>query len=72
MAGCSWNSLPAELKLHTIAFLEPESVKALSKVSYEIYELCVPTLFRVRLQISFATHAQLTNKRHLECHSEQL
>lgn len=57
----SWNTLPTELKLHIIAHLEPESVKVLSKVSYETYELCVPTLFRVRLQVSLATPAQLTD-----------
>lgn len=72
MAACSWNSLPAELKLHTISFLEPQSVKALSEVCGETYGLCVPTLFRVRLQSSLATHAQPTNKRLSERHPEQL
>src|SRR5882757_1766794 len=52
MSACSWNSLPTELKLHTIAFLRPEGVKTLSQVSYETYTLCIPTLFRVRLRVA--------------------
>jgi len=47
MAACSWNILPTELRLHTVGFLQPESVKAFSEVSCEAYALCVPTLFRV-------------------------
>lgn len=46
MAACSWNSLPPELKLHTIGFLALDSVKTLSEASRESYVLCVPTLFR--------------------------
>ena len=71
MAVCSWNSLPTELKLHTIGFLGPESVKALSEVSYEKYVLCVPTLFRVRLAVA-PTTLQLTNQYHAEHQVEQL
>jgi hypothetical protein len=72
MAACSWNVLPTELKLHTITFIDPESVKVLSEVSCETYALCVPTLFRVCLQLAPPTHAQLTNPPHAEHHSEQL
>ncbi|KAF9653330.1 hypothetical protein BDM02DRAFT_3087388 [Thelephora ganbajun] len=46
MSAHSWNTLPTELKLHTIGFLRLESVKTLSEVSYETYALCVPSLFR--------------------------
>lgn len=61
MATPSWNLLPTELKLHTITFLAPESVKTLSKASRETYELCVPTLFRVRLRVApTITHSSLT------------
>jgi hypothetical protein len=47
MSTCSWNSLPTELKLHTIGFLSLDSVKSLSEVSHDTYKMCVPTLFRV-------------------------
>lgn len=72
MAACSWNVLPTELKLHTVGFLQPESVEALSGVSCEAYALCVPTLFRVSLQPAHTTRALLTNLPHPEHHSEQL
>lgn len=72
MAACSWNSIPNELKLHTIGFLMPECVKTLSKVSCDAYALCVPTLFKVRFQLAPAICAQLTNSRHTEHHAEQL
>lgn len=73
MATCSWNTLPTELKLHTIGFLEPESAKTFSVVDRETYTLCVPTLFRnVTLNShealsSFIQHVPKPYYHHIRC-----